>query len=230
MNWQAVLIDVIIIAVIGVFVYVSARRGFVRVLIETVGFVAAVIISFTICTPLSNLTYDKIIEPPIITTASNEVHNSINEATDSIIDKLPDYLKDYLIKSGIKENLISQNEDKIESGTYDFLADISQNKIKPVVTKIMATVYCAIILTVLLIAVKILARIFNKCFSIKQIAKLNTALGGLCGLIKGTAFVLIICFIIWLLIPITDNGIWIFSAQNIDKTYIFRFLISLGEF
>ena len=60
------LLDLIVLAIIAAVALISARRGFVRVAIELVGFIAAIFITFTISTPLASLTYDKIIEPPIV--------------------------------------------------------------------------------------------------------------------------------------------------------------------
>lgn len=58
------LLDLIVIAIIAAVALISARRGFVRVVIESAGFIAAIFITLTISTPLASLTYDKIIEPP----------------------------------------------------------------------------------------------------------------------------------------------------------------------
>ena len=60
------LLDLIVLAIIAAVALISARRGFVRVAIELVGFIAAIFITFTISTPLASLTYDKIIEPPAL--------------------------------------------------------------------------------------------------------------------------------------------------------------------
>ena len=74
---------------------------------------------------------------------------------------------------------------------------------------------------------KILARILNKAFSFSLAGKLNTALGGVCGFAKGVIFALLLCVIIYAVISFTQNGIWIFTIENIDKTFIFKYLISL---
>ena len=74
---MSVVLDIIVLAIILVTVFLSAKRGFVRVLIELVGFVAAVFISFTISTPLADMTYDKIIEPPIVASVGDVTGDSV---------------------------------------------------------------------------------------------------------------------------------------------------------
>ena len=76
------LLDLIVLAIIAAVALISARRGFVRVAIELVGFIAAIFITFTISTPLASLTYDKIIEPPIVSSVSKATGDSVTQITD----------------------------------------------------------------------------------------------------------------------------------------------------
>ncbi len=230
MNWYSVLIDGILLIIVALFVITSAKRGFVRVVVEAVGIVAAVIFTLTVCTPLSIATYDKIIEPPIVNAASEQMHDTVEETVDNIVEKLPDFLQSYIESSGIADQIVSENKGEISVTAEEYIAEISQNSIKPVTVKILSTIYSVIIFTLSFIIIKVLANLLNKTFSFSIIGKLNSTLGGLCGLVKGVAFVFLICCVIKFLLPITDNGIWIFNAQNIEQTHIFRFLISLGEF
>ena len=73
------LIDLILVLIIGFSVYFAARRGFVRTFVEAIGLLLAVILTLTICTPLASVTYDKIIEPPILKIVSNNVGKVIDE-------------------------------------------------------------------------------------------------------------------------------------------------------
>ena len=67
---MSIVLDLIVLAIILFTVFMSAKRGFVRVALEVVGFIAAVFITFTISTPLVNITYDKIIAPPIVSSVT----------------------------------------------------------------------------------------------------------------------------------------------------------------
>ncbi len=230
MIWQSLLIDLILLVIIGFFVFTSARRGFVRVAVEAFGILAAIVLTLTICTPLSISTYDTIIEPQIIKSVNAETEESFEQTVDKVIVNLPDFLQGYLTDSEITDKIMSENEAVIQGGTVDLVKNISQNTIKPITVKIISAVYSAIILAVSFVIVKVLARFLNKCFSFSVVGKLNNALGGVCGFVKGVAIVLLICFIISFLVSVTENGIWIFNNENIEKTYIFRFLISLGDF
>lgn len=258
MTLESFLIDLILAVIIGLAVYFSARRGFVRTFVEAVGFIVAAVLAFTICTPLAGATYDKIIEPPVLEMVSDEVNanfketlqeipdfdadsekidefkNQINGSVDEIIKSLPPFVQNYINKTGIDANElldkaedIADKNDTVADTTQKLAKNISQNKIKPLVVRVLSYIYSFIFFAVAIILVKVLARALNKMFSFSLAGRLNAALGGVCGLVKGLAFALVICLLIYTVISFTENGVWIFSLENIDKTFIFKYLISL---
>ena len=258
MTLQSFLIDLILAVIIGLSVYLSARRGFVRTFVEALGFIAAAVLAFTICTPLASATYDKIIEPPVLEMVSKEVNGNfketlqqipdfesdsdkinefkseINGSVEEIAKALPPIVRDFIEKTGIdadeileRVDEVTQEGDTVEVTAQKLAKNISQNKIKPLVVQILSYIYSFVVFAVSLILVKILAKLLNKAFSFSIAGKLNTALGGVCGLIKGLVLALCLCLVVYTVISFTKNGIWIFSIENIDKTFIFKYLISL---
>ena len=165
-----------------------------------------------------------------------DVKENVDTYVIEVFEQLPDYIKNYVNQSGLKPQEILKDSDtvkkdslSIEETVQKLAVDISQNQIKPLVSQVISLVYSTLILVLALIIVKILARVLNKAFSFSIAGKLNTALGGLCGFAKGLIFALLLCTLIYVLIPFTENGIWIFTLENIEKTFIFKTLISLIE-
>ena len=242
MTLESFLLDLILVIIIGASVYLSARRGFVRTFVEAIGVVAAAIIALTICTPLANATYDKIIEPAITKTVFEEVNKALeNEelnlqldgTPNKILEALPQKIQSLIEKSGIdydkllEENKYLINDDTVENTVQELVFNILQKSLKPIAVKVISYIYVFIIFSLLLVVVKPLAKLLNKAFSFSIVGKLNTMLGGVCGLAKGIVFTLILCLVIYSVASFTENGIWIFSVENIDKTFIFKYLISL---
>ena len=242
MTLESFLLDLILVIIIGVSVYLSARRGFVRTFVEAIGVVAAAIIALTICTPLANATYDKIIEPAITKTVFEEVNKALeNEelnlqldgTPNKILEALPQKIQSLIEKSEIdydkllEENKYLINDDTVENTVQELVFNILQKSLKPIAVKVISYIYAFIIFSLLLVVVKPLAKLLNKAFSFSIVGKLNTMLGGVCGLAKGIVFTLILCLVIYSVSSFTENGIWIFNVENIDKTFIFKYLISL---
>lgn len=221
------LIDLIVIAIVGLSVLISAKRGFVKVLIEVAGFVAAIIVTFTISTPLADNTYDKIIEPPIVEAAVNAVGES---AQHEAWNALPEFVTENALKLGVSgEDFTGKITENLASGTETAVKTASQDIIKPIITKILGLIYSVVILVVLLVVVKFLAKIINKMFSFSVIGKANRVLGGIVGVPKGVIFAILFCMVVSLVVKLY-GGFLIFTTQNIEKTFIFKFLADIIPF
>ena len=225
---MSIFIDLILIAIILLVVLISAKQGFVRTVVGAVGFVAAVVIAFTVSKPLAQVTYDKFIEPPIVNSITETASGTVTDTVDGLWDNLPSLITDNseslgFSKDSIKGSLSESTGDNIK----DTISNVSQTAIKPIFSELCSTIYAVILIIALLIIVRLLAKLLNKAFSFSVVGKLNTTLGGVLGLAKGLVIALIICEVIVLVISLTQNGIWIFNNENISNTYLFKFLTNI---
>ncbi len=221
------ILDLIVIAIIILMALISAKRGFVRVAVEVVGFVAAVMISLTLSTTFAELTYDKAIEPAIISSVNEATENVTADTAGKIFDALPNFIKNNSEKLGLNQEKITQNmTEDVGNNTTEAVTQVSQNTIKPIAVGILKTLYSVIIMLVLLVVVKFLARFINKLFTFSIVGKLNKLLGGVLGIVKGIIIAWIFCSAIYIILSFTQDGIWIFTNENIDKTYLFKLLAS----
>lgn len=221
---MGILLDLILIAFIILMGLISAKRGFVRVAIEVVGFVAAIMLSLNLSVTFADLTYQKVIEPKIISSAQDFSGDTTASAAEKTWESLPGFIKNNAEKFGInKDDLTANISENIGNGAEEIVSNVSQNTIKPVAVSILKTIYLLILMSVLMIVVKLLARTVNKLFSFSLVGKLNRVLGGTVGIVKGVIFAWIFCMVIALLISLTENGFWIFNTANIENSYIFKF-------
>ncbi len=222
------IIDLIVVGIILLVALISAKQGFVRTVVGVVGFVAAVVIAFTVSKPLADVTYDKVIEPPIVNSISDTASGSLSQTVDKVWENIPSFITDNSAELGFsKQSIENALSDEAISSTKDAFIQVSQKAIKPVCTEIVGTIYAVILIILLMIVVRILAKLLNKAFSFSIVGKLNTTLGGMLGIVKGLVIALILCEIIVLIISFTDNGIWIFNNENIAKTTVFKFLTNV---
>ena len=229
---MSIVLDLIVLAIIVITVLISAKRGFVRTLIELVGFIAAVFISYTISTPLANTTYDKIVEPTIVSSVTSAVENVADDsaavAVDGFWDGMPDWIRSGIERVGVsKESLNGSITENIGNGVQSAVETTSQSVIKPAVTSMLALVYQVISLIVLLILVKPLAKLINKLFSFSVIGTANRVLGGVVGIPKGIIYSVVFCLIVMLIVSFTGNGFLIFTGETIEKSMFFSFVNSL---
>ena len=221
----ALILDLILLAIIVFYIVTSARHGFVRTLIEVAGFIAAFFIAFTVSSPLADVTYDKIIEPQMIA----KVESASSETTESITGKFWDAIPD--IFKGETFGISKDSIDKSVSGNITESATaISRKVTKPVVTKMLGLLYSTVLVVVFCIISKFLAKIVNKAFSFSFIGKINRALGGIVGIVKGIGAALIFCMLVSVLILVTKDGVSIFTPDNIKATYLFKIFYGISPF
>lgn len=225
---MSIIIDLIIIAIILLVVIISAKQGFVRTIVGAVGFVAAAVISLTAIGPITEATYDKFIEPPIVNSISEKATDDVDDTVDNIWSELPPFVTDNsesfgITKESIKEALTNSSQEDINA----VLTNVSQTTIKPIFSELVSTFCAVILMIVLLVIARFLAKLLNKMFSFSIVGKLNTTLGGVIGFVKGIVIALIVCEIIVSVISFTKNGIWIFNNENISNTILFKFLTNI---
>ena len=216
------LLDLIVIAIIAAVALISSRRGFVRVVIELAGFIAAIFITLTISTPLASLTYDKIIEPPIVSSVSKATGDSVTQITDNTWNALPEFIRKYSENAGFsKESINKSINENMGNGAEGAARAASQNVVKPIVAKLLAVFYGIIIMVILIFLVKILAKFLNGVFSFSIVGKLNRILGGIAGIPKGIIIAMLFCMIISLIVSLTHDGFLIFKTEAMEKSWFF---------
>ena len=223
---MSIILDLIIVGIILFFVLSSARKGFVKVLIETVGFVVAIVIAFSVSNPLATATYDKFIEPPVISAISSSVEESTGEAVDDkVIDAIPDFIVNSSERFGISlDEMKAKLTASASSNTTDVIKSASQEVVKPIAVKVIGMVFTLILVIILLIVVKILARVINKLFSFSIVGKLNQILGGVLGIVKGCIIAVVVCIVSSLIMSFVGE-FFIFTAENVNNSTIYKFIV-----
>lgn len=230
---MSLILDAIIILIILLFVFLSAKKGFVRTLIEVIGFVAALVIAFTFSTPISNVIYDKAIHPSVVKTVQNVAGDGVTNATsavDAVWNKMPSFITESSFFDLSKETITTSVQNQVSNDTTQLAQNISEAFVKPATTKLLSVLISVIFVVVLLFVVKILAKYINKLFTFSFVGSINKTLGGVLGLIKGAAIAVIFCLIISLILSFTKNGFLIFTYDAINSSYIFKFLMGLSPF
>jgi uncharacterized membrane protein required for colicin V production len=231
------ILDLIIIAIIAIFVFTSAKRGFVRTVVELVGYFLAIYIAFTAGGILAESIYDFAIEPKIVESVADKISVSSETSTNEIVDEVWNSLPDFVVDTAENFNITSHTlkttlEENVNN--HSSSAKIAQNAstaiVRPIAVPLIKTILSIILFVVLMFFVRILARIINKAFSLPLIGSLNRTLGGVIGLLKGLIFAFVFVISILFIMSFFENGFLIFTNENIEKTYLFKFLAEFSPF
>ncbi len=213
------ILDIIIVAIIVLFIIVSAKKGFVKTVIEFVGLLAALYLALTLSTPLADFTYEKAVEPAVTSTINTAIENVSETAETNIKETVYNSLPKFI------SNNIDLSQFEINAGE-GVASEICANVVKPISISFLKAVFTLILFIVLQIIVKFLAKLINKVFSFSIIGKANRVLGGVLGFIKGIIFAVIFVIVTKILISLT-GGFLVFTDSAIDSSILFSFIAKI---
>lgn len=226
-----IIIDLAVVLIIGLFVFLSAKKGFVKSVVETVGFVAAIVIAFSFSGTISEWGYNTFIEPSIIEMVDEQAKDLPSGAEVSVsLDKLPDFVVKNAEKFGLSlDEFSAVNGEEIVANGVETVKETVIGIVKPVSTKIISAVAFVILAVVLVIVANFLAKVINKLFSFSVIGTVNRVLGGILGAVKGLAIATVICMLIAFLAGL-GGGFLIFTDEVINSTFLFKTLANIFTF
>lgn len=226
---MGIILDLILVAIIVFFIWRSAKRGFVRVVVELVGYLLVLYIAFVCSAPLATVCYDTFAAPSVTnsieTAIKGAVGNSANAAADDVIDSIPDFISESASRFGFSTNgLKSTLQSSLNQGTEKAAVAVADYVARPIITGFIRSLLVILIFLIGFFLVRLLARAINTAFKLPIIGTANRFLGGGIGLLKGFVFAFLFCIIISALVSVTKNGFLIFTKENIDSSNLFSFL------
>lgn len=224
-----IIIDLLVVAVVLLYIFLGTKRGFARGFIEVVGFFAALYLAFFISTPVANFTYDHLIGPSIEhkTEATMEKLNYPTITADVIWQSLPKFVTNSAENKGIQRDKINaeltEKVNQYQNDRNKTVAATVETVVKPVILPLIKTIIAGVLFIVLIILVKILARLVGTVAKLPVIHKIDGFLGGISGLFKGLLIAVILCIIISTVVEYSKNGLLIFTKENVQNTVIFKY-------
>lgn len=219
---MGIILDLIVIAIILIFVFLGRKKGFVKSVIEVAGFIAAIYLAMTLSAPLADFTYDNFVEPTVFNSINKTVENFAESTTQTIneqvFESLPGFVKNKIDISNI--NILGYN---------NIASEICSNVVKPISLPFIKGVFTLILFIILSFVTKILAKLINKLFSFRLIGKLNSVLGGVIGVFKGIIFAVIFIILVNIIVSLT-GGFFCFTTPAIESSKIFGTVLSLIPF
>lgn len=214
---MGIVLDIIIIAIIVITAFLSAKRGFVRTAVELVGFGLAIYLAFTLSTPASSYIYKNWVEPSVVKSVEESITQASGNIHSAALNALPDFIENNLDKFGVDPTSVGTGV----SGTAQQVAqNLSKTVTEPILTGIFRTVLAIILFIALTFIVRIVARLLNKLFSFSIVGKLNKTLGFILGSVKGVVFAAIFCALVVLIASFAGKGFLIFSTKAVNSSFI----------
>jgi len=233
MNVGSIILDVILVLIVLFVAWRSAKKGFVRTLIEMVGYVLAIVLAFSVASFLSKQIYDSFVRPAIVKSIEANLsefkpeNSNLSEVFNKVINNIPSYM---LTASGYNDKVASQIADKISASTDNTTSktagEITDTLAKPAMTYILNIILIFILFFLFMLIVRFLAKVLNSLFNVPVLGAVNTLLGGVLGIFKGVIIVLLLCALITISIKLF-GGNWFITDKIVNNTYLYKYVSQL---
>ncbi|MBR5827009.1 MAG: CvpA family protein [Clostridia bacterium] len=212
-------IDVILLAIIGIVVFISVKSGFFKTLFDLVGYIVAVVVAKSVSLILAKNAFDTFIrggaEEYLNSVVSEITTEQLPEQTDRVVSSIPDGLRGLLNVVGFTEEKIADQISTIETSGQNMVTDLMDNVIEPIGVGIMQFLIFIILGIVLLVAAKIIVSLLNKIVKkLPVIKRFNSLLGGIIGFIKGVVLASVFAGALGVIASTSDNQGLIDAVSN----------------
>ncbi len=225
---MAYVLDIAVVIVFGLMVYFGHRDGFIKTLAGTIAFVVALVLSSVLAGPVSEIAYDKLVEPPVVTALEESIGDD-SLAADSLtaaIDKMPGFVKSQLTAQGINDGAaLLQFANNAEKG--ETAVDSIMNKLIGPVTKPVLEVVCSLLLFFLFqVIISLILKLLNVLTKLPVLKQANKTLGIVAGVVQGALWAFLIATLLYALaatglVPMVSNDL-------LDSTILVKWLADVN--
>lgn len=226
-----IIIDVILLAILAVFIFTAAKKGFMLTLLELLAVVIALVVSFQSSPLVAQATYDGIIENKIIETVETKIDETVDVSTTAeqtvvIMDSIPEFMVKYAASVGVDTEEIKAQISSEKISSENVATELTQKIAQPIVVGAMTIVFFFPIAVILLFALKWLAKLLSKLFKVPLVKTANQILGGALGACKGLLVIIFVCTILEFLFSGSDGEF----AQAVNQSNVMNLLDNINPF
>lgn len=211
-------IDVIILIIIALAAFISAKRGFIWSVLNLGVVLISGILSRILASPLSHLFYNQFLHDKILSELNRilpagSVSGQIGEGIESILSELPVPVIAIAKQYGLYPDF---------SGTTQVLTveGIEQDFIIPIITSVLSIIATVLLFIIFCAILKIVAGMIDHNLSDtkkhKIVGRTNLLLGAGLGVLKGVLLSAIICVVLNLVAPAINSS---FLMPLVDKSF-----------
>ena len=224
---MSILVDLTVLLIIGFVVWWSAKRGFVRTVLEVVGYVLAVAAALWLGGVLAGAVFDSMLAPGLVAAIEGHVKNTVTTGdVTEVIEAVPAIFRGTLDAGKITASI----HQHIGAGAHSAAVVVVENFIRPIAVTVLRALITMVLFLPLMLVIRLLVKWLSKLFDLPIIGKVNRTLGGVIGLVKGTIIAYLFCVVVNALVEMSKNGYLFFTRESIGSSFLFKALSSLSPF
>lgn len=219
---MGIVFDVAIVAIIILFLIISARKGAVRSLIEFIGALASILLSAVLSIYLSDLLFNLLLRDSLIRSVEEALKSAAGQETVQQIAAAFDKLPGFISNSINVDALTPQISGALAESTSQAATLMVDLAAAPVIKMLMRVVLVILLYIIFRLLVRLIAFAGDRFARLPVLNQLNGLFGAVLGLVKAALAVFILTAIIRAVVPMVETP-KIFTEQNIQGSYVFRY-------
>lgn len=226
MDFMGLILDVIVVAVIALFIFLAARKGFVTTLLELLSYVVSFVVSALASTAIAKFVYETFIRQNIIDSVAAAIGDSLSSSgVTGAVEKLPGFVTKMLEGFGVSASALEQTINSAASTQATAVATtVTDGIIGSIVTGIITSIAFLVLFIVLMIVLRFVSKFIGGLFHFSLIGTVNSVLGGVLGALKGVIIVFLLAAVYTMLRPVLGANVELFSQAALDGSYLFRLI------
>lgn len=219
-------LDFVLLFIFILFVIIGAKKGFAKSLLEVAAVILALVLAYCLSTPIATGIYDTFIEKNVVSSIQEEikdgnisVQETLNEFDEKVAE-IPDFVLSLAKTVGINLDTVREGVKNFASSTSDNVPSLVEKIIEPAVVTVISAIAFLVLAVVLVIVLRIIAGLLSKVFELPVVGKVNTALGGVLGAVKGLLIVVLISAVAVALFSGSDGTM----GEIVNDTFIIKLL------
>lgn len=216
---MSLILDATIVAIVLICAIIAAKKGFVRALIEFVGYILAVVIAVSVGGIIADITYEKVLMPAV----SDAIAQSISDTGSNTIENLPGSVVSIIELAGVDLEEINSSIGETADKTA---IRITETAVKPIAIGLVKSISVIIIAVLLFIIVGLLAKALNAMFKGVIFGSANKLLGAILGCAKGLVFSAVFCLIVNFIASVTATDFFFFSTEAVEGSILGSYILN----
>ena len=227
----SLIIDIVLVAIVLITIFLSAKQGFIKVFLGLVGMVVALVCSLWISGIAAEFVFNKAIATAISSSITQTVENVGTQSAEAIVESMPETLYSAAQMLNVDLNgLIKQGLSNTTNGSAQAISEaLVENIAKPLVTSLVRFIIFLILYILIIVLIKLITNTLNLVAKLPLLSSANKLLGGVLGFVKGLVIVCIICFALNTCLQFLPNGLSVIDREALEASRIFS-LFSIIKF
>lgn len=229
---MAYVLDGAVILVVILMILWGYRRGFARSIVQLVGCLVALAVSFAASGPLAEGVFDRFMADKLQASVQTTVEESLSagaftvpEALSTALESLPATVRNVLglYELDTADKILQADPDGWEPSAASLASRLVTNVVRPVTVSLLRMACFLALFLLLLVVVSILAALVGRVFHLPVLRQIDGVLGAVVGAVQGVILAFALVTVLTLIASTGDssnNSDSKLTRQTIDQTAI----------